>query len=158
MVSVRLKLWNRTLGASLMLFSAAAFVCTYTFDYPRGGGAMVDIALFPRFLLIVLFVLGALLLFQRPADPEETASITKEKKLLSLYGGLVVFTLALPRFGFILSAFFWAAYICWLVGERKWWIILFTAFLGATLGYYIFQVRLGIPLPEGSIVNIALPM
>jgi len=158
MIFLRIKIWNRIIGVSLILFSVLAFGHTYTFDYPRGGGAMVDIALFPRFLLIVLFILGFLLLFRKATDPAERSSITKEKYLLSLYIGLVAFTLSLPRLGFLISTFFWVAYICWLVGERKWWIILLTAFLGTTIGYYIFQVRLGIPLPEGSLVNITLPM
>jgi presenilin-like A22 family membrane protease len=158
MFSIRLKFWDRILGILLTIFSAAAFYYTGTFDYPKGGGAMVDIALFPRFLLIILFGLGVLLTFQKRTDPEETTTVSKVKKLLLLYLGIVIFTLALPRFGFILSSILWIGYICLLVGERKWWIILLASVLGPVLGYYIFQVKLGIPLPEGSIIDIAIPM
>ena len=115
---------------------------------------MVNIALFPRFLAVPLFVLGLLLLFKRQTTEDEKTSITKEKKLVALYIGLVFYTHLLDKLGFLADTFLWVAYVGLLVGERKWWVILLTALLGPALGYYVFQVRLGVPLPEGSLLRI----
>ena len=154
MIFIRLKVWDRAVGIFLMLFSIFIYVHTYSFDYPRGGGAMVNIALFPRFLAVPLFVLGLLLLFKRQTTEDEKTSITKEKKLVALYIGLVLYTYLLDKLGFLVDTFLWVAYVGLLVGERKWWVILLTALLGPALGYYVFQVQLGVPLPEGSLLRI----
>jgi hypothetical protein len=154
MIFIRLKVWDRAVGIFLMLLSIFIYVHTYSFDYPRGGGAMVNIALFPRFLAVPLFVLGLLLLFKRQTTEDEKTSITKEKKLVALYIGLVLYTYLLDKLGFLADTFLWVAYVGLLVGERKWWVILLTALLGPALGYYVFQVQLGVPLPEGSLLRI----
>ena len=154
MIFIRLKIWDRAVGIFLMLLSILIYVHTYWFQYPRGGGAMVNIALFPRFLGVLLFVLGLLLLLKRQTKEDEKTSITKEKKLVALYIGLISYTYLLDKLGFLADTFLWVAYVGLLVGERKWWVILLTALLGPALGYYIFQVQLGVPLPEGSLFRI----
>lgn len=154
MISLRLRVWDRILSILFMLIAVFVFAHTYSFEYPRGAGAMVDIALFPRFLAILLFVLGLLLLLKKPSAKEEKATITKEKTLILLYVGLILYTAFLSKLGFLLASFLWILFVILIVGERKWWIILLTAFFGPVLGYYIFQVRLGIPLPEGVLFSI----
>ena len=137
-----------------MLIAVLVFIVTYFFEYPKGGGAMVDIALFPRFLAALLFVLGLLLLLKKPPEKKEQTSITKEKKLILLYVGFILYTALLNNLGFLIDSFLLVSFVALLVGERKWWIILLTAILGPVLGYYIFKIHLGIPLPEGSLFSI----
>lgn len=154
MISLKLRVWDRILSILFMLIAIFVFIHTYSFEYPRGGGAMVDIALFPRFLAVLLFVLGLLLLLKKQPEKKEKSSITKEKQLILLYIGLILYTALLNKLGFLLDSFLWISFVALIVGERKWWVILLTAFLGPALGYYIFQIHLGIPLPEGSLFSI----
>ncbi len=153
MLFSQIRVLDRILGIFLMLSSIFMYVYTYTFDYPKGGGYMVDIAFFPRFLSVVLFILGSLLLLKRPAGVGERASIIKGKKLISIYISFLAYTFLLNRLGFLIDTFLWVAFMSWLVGERKVWIILLTAFLGTAVGYYLFSVVLGVPLPEGRLLN-----
>jgi len=102
----------------------------------------------------LLFVLGLLLLFKKAPEKEEKASITKEGKLVLIYIGLIAYTALLNRLGFLLDSFLWIIFVSLVVGERKWWIILLTSLLAPAFGYYIFQIRLGVPLPEGTLFSI----
>lgn len=154
MISLKIRVWDRILSVFFMLVAVFVFIYTYSLEYPRGGGAMVDIALFPRFLAVLLFVLGLLLLFKKAPEKEEKDSITKEGKLVLIYIGLIGYTALLNRLGFLLDSFLWIIFVSLVVGERKWWIIFLTSSLAPVFGYYIFQVRLGVPLPEGSLFSI----
>jgi putative tricarboxylic transport membrane protein len=154
MLSFHMRILDRVLGIFLMLSSLFLYAYTYTFDYPKGSGYMVDIAFFPRFLAVVLFILGLLLLLKRPAIVEEGASITKGKKLIAMYLSFIFYTLALDKLGFLVDTFLWVFFMSWLVGERKVWIILLTAFLATAIGYYLFSVILGVPLSEGRLLNL----
>ncbi|NIS59590.1 MAG: hypothetical protein GTO13_02460 [Proteobacteria bacterium] len=153
MLFSQIRVLDRILGIFLMLCSVFMYVYTYTFDYPKGSGHMVDIAFFPRFLAVVLFILGFLLLLKRSAGMEERSSITKGKKLISIYISFLAYTFLLNRLGFLLDTFLWVAFMGWVVGERKVWIILLTAILATSMGYYLFSVVLGVPLPEGRLLN-----
>ncbi len=149
----QIRVLDRILGIFLMLSSLFMYAYTYTFDYPKGGGYMVDIAFFPRFLSVVLFILGSLLLLIRPAGVGKRASITKGKKLISIYISFLGYTFLLDWLGFLIDTFLWVAFMSWLVGERRGWVIFLTAFLGTAAGYYLFSVVLGVPLPEGRLLN-----
>ena len=149
----QMRVLDRVLGIFLMLSSLFIYAYTYIFDYPKGSGYMVDIAFFPRFLAVVLFILGLLLLLKRPAIVEEGASITKRKKLIAMYLSFIFYTLALDKLGFLVDTFLWLFFMSWLVGERKVWIILLTAFLATAMGYYLFSVILGVPLSEGRLLD-----
>ena len=153
MLFSQIRVLDRILGIFLMLSSIFMYAYTYSFDYPKGSGHMVDIAFFPRFLAVVLFILGFLLLLKSPAGVEERTSITKGKKLIAIYISFLAYTFLLNRLGFLIDTFLWVAFMSWLVGERKVWIILLAAFLGTAMGYYLFSVVLGVPLPEGRLLN-----
>lgn len=149
----QMRFLDRALGVSLILLSVFLYLYTYVFDYPKGSGYMVDIAFFPRFLAVVLFILGFILLLKRPTGMEERASITKGKKLIAMYLSFIFYTLALDKLGFLVDTFLWVAFMSWLVGERKVWIMLLTAFLATAMGYYLFSVILGVPLSEGRLFD-----
>lgn len=150
----QMRFLDRALGVSLMLLSVFLYLYTYAFDYPKGGGYMVDIAFFPRFLAVVLFILGFILVLKRPTGMEERASMTKVKKLIAMYLSFIFYTLALDKLGFLFDTFLWVAFMSWLVGERNVWIMLLTAFLATAMGYYLFSVILGVPLSEGRLLNV----
>ena len=149
----QMRILDRLLGIFLMLSSLFIYGYTYTFDYPKGSGYMVDIAFFPRFLAVMLFILGLFSLLKRPAEMEERTSITKGKKLIAMYLSFIFYTLALDKLGFLVDTFLWVFFMSWLVGERKVWIILLTAFLATAMGYYLFSVILGVPLSEGRLLD-----
>lgn len=148
----QIRVLDRLLGIFLMLSSLFIYGYTYTFDYPKGGGLMVNIAFFPRFLAVVLFILSIPLLVKKPIKFDEKVSITKEKKLISIYLSFIVYTLALDKLGFLVDTFLWVLFMSWLVGERKVWVIFLTAFLGTGITYYLFWIVLGVPLPEGRLM------
>ena len=99
----QMRVLDRLLGIFLMLSSLFIYGYTYTFDYPKGGGPMVNIAFFPRFLAVVLFILSIPLLVKKPIKFDEKVSITKEKKLISIYLSFIVYTLLLSTLGFMID-------------------------------------------------------
>jgi hypothetical protein len=143
---------DRILGVFLIFFSIFIYAYTYTFDYPKGGGVMVNIAFFPRFLAVALFILGIPLIIKKSSEADEDVFITKEVRLISIYLSFIVYTLLLNILGFLIDTFFWVVCMTWIVGERKGWVIFLTAFLGTGIAYYLFWTVLGVPLPEGSLM------
>ncbi len=150
----RLRALDRGLAIFLMLLSVLIYAHTYSFDYPRGGGPMVDIAFFPRFLAVALFILSLILLLRGRAGKEEMVSAAKGRTLLPIYISFFFYIFLLNKLGFIVDTFLWLSLMGWLVGERKGWVILLTASLGTGIGYYLFWVVLEVPLPEGRLLPL----
>ncbi|MBW1696812.1 MAG: tripartite tricarboxylate transporter TctB family protein [Deltaproteobacteria bacterium] len=151
-MTFRMQSLDRALGIFLIFFSIFIYVYTYSFDYPRGGGIMVNIAFFPRFLAALLFILSIPLVVKKPDQEDERISIAKEAKLISIYLSFIGYTLLLNTLGFLIDTLIWVGYMTWLVGERKGWVIFITAFLGTGVAYFLFWTILGVPLPEGNIM------
>ena len=145
---------DRVLGAFLFLFSGFVYAYTYTFEQAPAGEFMVDIVFYPRMLAVVLCGLSIPLLLKKAGKLEEKIHTARELRLLSVYVSFVLYTLILERIGYLLDTFLWIGFMAWLVGERKTWIIILTAFLGTAIGYYLFYIVLRIPLPQGYIAEL----
>ena len=79
-------------------------------------------------------------------EMENSGSIYRDKFLLSV-AGILVYYLAMPYLGFIFSSLLFLAAMFWLLGERRWQLILLLS-AGTTLVLYgIFHQLLHVMLP-----------
>jgi len=66
-----------------------------------------------------------------------------------IFVGLLVYTLILDWFGFILCTFLLLTILLKVFARQKWWKVLTTAGVASSASYIIFAVLLKSPLPKG---------
>ncbi len=131
---------------SLVLLAIVALFFGYSFMYPP------EVVAFPRFLLVVLFLMS-ILLFIRPGDLGKlkvTAFLTRPKLITTAF--MVGYVALFPFVGFFVTTFLTVfAYI--LVFERTARLKGFFIALGwVVLLYVAFQTLLFIWFPEGLLI------
>jgi hypothetical protein len=131
---------------SLVLLAVFGLFFVYSFQYPA------EIVAFPRFILVVLALMCALL-FVKPGDLGKikvTAFLTPPKVITAVF--MVVYVAVFPELGFFVTTFLTVfGYI--LVFERSARLKAFLVALGwVVLLYVAFQTLLYIWFPEGVLV------
>ncbi len=150
-----MKISDTVVGAGFVGAGAAIFAATLGF--PRLEDGSPGPALFPRVLAILMIGFGACLVFpalRRPANPPDATPVPAGLhpggvfNALLVFAAIIVFMLASPVFGFLLTT---AAILLGLM----WWLgtplpRAVAAAVGLTLFVYvIFGKVLRVPLPLG---------
>lgn len=112
--------------------------------------------LFPLLISIFLLFLSAGLAAETFRNGGETKRVKEEKvesggtqrvPFFLTVAGMVVYYLIMPYIGFIFSSLLFLAAMFWLLGERRWQIILLLS-VGTTLALYgVFHELLHVMLP-----------
>lgn len=79
-------------------------------------------------------------------EMENSGAIYRDKFLLSV-AGILVYYLAMPYLGFIFSSLLFLAAMFWLLGERRWQLILLLSAGTSLVLYGIFHQLLHVMLP-----------
>lgn len=131
-----------------MIYFQQSFAITRGFASDRLGPAF-----FPRLLAVVLGALALTLIVRAVSgrsDPSRPPAI-RSGVLIGLIVLLVLYALALPSLGFILTTPLLVAGAIWLLGLRQWPRVAGTA-LSVTLVLYVVFVRmLHVLLPMGPL-------
>jgi len=147
------KKYNIALSVFFMALAAVMFMGARQLAVAESG---LGPGSWPKVLSGVLFVLGALLLFQSLWDRSDTATpfdIHNAGFFRVLLGAIILagFCLLLKFFGFIVAAAFMVPAVMRLMGEKRPAVL-----IGTTIGvlaaiYLIFVIALHLSLPQGSI-------
>jgi len=110
--------------------------------FPLFGG------IFLGFFSILLLVrsAGARSRKRRPRGEGEEGNLWY---VVYIFVGLLVYTLILDWFGFILCTFLLLTILLKVFARQKWWKVLTTAGVASSASYIIFAVLLKSPLPKG---------
>jgi len=132
----------------VMIIAAAAYI--QTMQFPSLEGFETGPSFVPRIYSIILLVLGAILFLQ--SFRSSTAKLPeKVKDTLIIMGLMLIYLFLVEWIGFNISTpiilIIFLAYL-----KVKNWISYVAFPIGVTLCiYFIFQVFLGVPIPEGTI-------
>lgn len=89
----------------------------------------------------------------RPASPKgnlkEFLLSSGIGRMVAIFAVLILYVLCLDRAGFILTTLICSCLIMLVMGERKWYILVFMPIALVVLLYVIFNFGLRVPLPKG---------
>lgn len=84
---------------------------------------------------------------------KDTASSGRVKpaiaRMTAVFVVLILYALGLDRIGFILTTLISSGLIMWIMGERKWYLLVIIPIVLVALLYVIFSLGLRVPLPKG---------
>lgn len=155
--------WNRDRISSIavillslgMIYETGKIVPTYT----QIGGNDPGSKLFP-YAIAIIMIICAIGKFITCNKPDETKFLGGKKGVMRisvLIGIIFIYILLLPKLGFLLCTFLFAAILVYTMkDERKVrlpFVLLFAAILTAAL-YVVFQTLLSVRFPTGTIWNL----
>ena len=136
-------------GVLVVLTSMSLFVATFYFPPPLGPHAPGP-AIFPRIIIFIMFLFGALLTYSSLTSSKKEARIdltaVKVNGFLLSVGLIVLYLFLLPYLGFVWDSFL---YLCLTLFPRmksKFKVVLVSA-IGVACFYLIFVVLLRVRLP-----------
>lgn len=146
---------RRLLGESIfiMVFSAAMFGVTYTFDrVPDILAQGIQPTAFPRAILIIMFVLAAMQAVKSVRLSPEAASQIKPGKPVPIIvfittAMLIAFVVALPKIGTFPTLIIFCPALAWIWGERRPWLMAFSFAGFIAFAYVLFRLIMNVPLP-----------
>ena len=137
----------------IMLFSAAMFAVTFTFDkVPPILAQGIQPTVFPRAVLIIMFALAALQAFKAARlTPRQIAELKPVKAIPPVAfltaGLLIAFAAIMPVIGAFPAIAIFLPGLALLWGERR-WILMASSFLGFIgFAYVLFRLIMNVPLP-----------
>ena len=150
------KLHNKSFftGGCLFLFSLYLFYLIANFESPSTEYRVISPAFFPFVLTGILTGLSLLLIWEGwRTPPGKILSIDFKNpdtyRTFVLLLILVVFSVFLTSIGFILDAFLFMIAVQVLLGERRFFRVLFMAVIVSFGLYFIFAKLFYVPLPAG---------
>lgn len=133
-----------------LLLGAYAMYEAYTFSL--GELSNPGPGLWPFIVASVVVVTAAVLLFTDHADDYETWT----RGTLTIIGGLVslgIFILLFEAIGFLIPAVLMLLLWLRLFAEEPWKLAVPLAFGGALVLYLVFVTALGVPFPDGVLID-----
>ena len=137
----------------IMIFAAVMFGVTYTFDkVPAILAEGIQPTIFPRAMLIIMFLLAVLQAFKAMRiSPQEALQLKPLKAiplvvyLTALF--LIAFAYLMPIIGTFPAIVVFLPALAMLWGERRWLLMAlsFAGFLG--FAYVLFRLIMNVPLP-----------
>jgi putative tricarboxylic transport membrane protein len=155
---------DRWVGAVIVAFAVLfyVFVIPAQVTVPRFevgggvGGLAASPLFFPRFMAVVLGVLGASLIvrgYSRSrslANGEGFAFVANEGgRVAGAVAILATYAALLDTVGYVLLTPFALVALSAFLGHRRWWLMVATAIVFTALVYGIFRYGMKILLPEG---------
>lgn len=147
---------DAVVGGLLALLSA--FLLWETRQIPHPPLIPIGPAFYPRVVLSIFFLLSLLLLISglRASRPERAldwrAWLTCYRVILGAFLLFGLYTLAMPRLGYLLSTFLFTAALEWWLGHRGLRRLpgLVAVAVGTSVGtYVVFELYLHVLLPRG---------
>jgi len=146
---------DRISGIILFLLGLGIFLKSLT--YPIGSFRSPGGGLFPLLASILLMGLSGAMTIQAfwKKNTEESSKApffsTKDAPNRILFGfmALLAFRYLLPVIGFGPSTFLFILFLAKYLGHYSWKMSIFFSVLTALAAYYLFQVWLKIPMPQG---------
>ena len=137
----------------IMIFATAMFAVTFTFDHvPAILAQGIQPTVFPRVVLIIMFVLAALQAGKAcRLSPADLARLKPHAGVPAIVfftvAALVVFLVAMPVMGTFPTLILFCPALACLWGERRWVMMAlsFTGFIAFV--YLLFRVTMNVPLP-----------
>ena len=137
----------------IMVFSAAMFAVTYTFDkVPAILAQGIQPTVFPRAVLIIMFALAATQAFRAMRlTPQQVAELKPIKAIPPVVyvtaGFLIAFAVTMPIIGTFPAIVIFLPALALLWGERR-WVLMALSFLGFLgFAYVLFRLIMNVPLP-----------
>lgn len=145
---------NILLPSVILVLTGICFA--QTFDFPGGGGD-VGPAGVPYLWIGFTTLFGVALIVQAalkkmPADPKPG----RWGFVLAFFGWLVLYLIAIQNIGYYVSTFLFLAVSMFILGYRKYWLILTIASCWLVFCYFVFAKLLYIPLPQGPLTQMLL--
>ncbi|MBI5967795.1 MAG: tripartite tricarboxylate transporter TctB family protein [Deltaproteobacteria bacterium] len=148
---------DRISGIILFLLGLGIFLKSLT--YPIGSFRSPGGGLFPLLASIILMGLSGAMTIQafwkKNTEESSKASFfsTKDapKRILFGFMALLGFRYLLPVIGFGPSTFLFILLLAKSLGHYSWKMSIFFSVLAALVAYYLFQVWLKIPMPQGML-------
>lgn len=131
---------------SLLLVAFCGFFYYLTFAYPPRTVA------FPRFLLLIFFLLSILLfIFPGRGQKYNFREVFSSEKIVTLLL-LIGYTILFPLLGFFVTTFFFAVFYMWLFRRKGLPQYILIAVAYVAIIYIIFQKLLYVWFPEGILL------
>jgi len=115
-----------------------------------GGGLSVVVLLLSAWIFILTIKNGA---FKKSTNPTTIKEILSNpnmqfyRKAATLVGIMTLYVFFLPRLGFVISNFLLVSTVTYFLGSRDMLVIIRNATLVTLIGFCMFVVFLGVPLP-----------
>jgi putative tricarboxylic transport membrane protein len=120
---------------------------------PQGGLFPLLVAIFLIAMSIIL-ILGFLRCNHREVQPIEVFPEGKDRKrVLALACALILYSILLKPFGYLISTIALMAAVSHLLGLRGWVMVALAATLTGVLSYFLFAFILDVPLPRGEVFS-----
>jgi len=115
-----------------------------------GGGLSIVVLLLSVLIFILVIKDGAFKKSTKPATIKDILSnpnMQLYRKAATVVGIMSLYIFFLPRLGFVISNFFLVSTVTYFLGSRDILIIIRNATLVTLIGFCMFVVFLGVPLP-----------
>ncbi|MBM7840943.1 putative tricarboxylic transport membrane protein [Alkalihalobacillus xiaoxiensis] len=146
-----------TIIAALFTIILGLFVVWQSKDYPAQVASAPGPGIYPTVLGSILILLGILLIVQTIISKKrEAISIAFSSKqaifVYKIMGICILYCIALPYIGFIISSFMFVGITGYLLGQRNWLGLIITPLLVVVSIFFIFGSLFNIPLPNQTIL------
>ncbi|MDK2933230.1 MAG: Tripartite tricarboxylate transporter TctB family [Clostridiales bacterium] len=138
------------LGIGIFVFFLTIYIYIITSSYPEPNINPVAASTFPRLLSTLMCIVSLVLIYRALKGKDSVQIVIRNyKKVLSIIGLLIIYTLALMYIGFTLSTMVLMFIILYLFEMRKYRYSILIPIIAAFVIQYIFQKFLNVPLPTG---------
>ena len=142
---------------SIVIILACIFFYVLTIGIPTiAGFERMTPSFWPRFNLIGIVILSAVIILRSLLKPKEKEPAAKKDRakggmrgLLICAGILFLFILLMPYLGFLITAFLSTSALMFALGERKKRTIFLSSFILVALIYLVFGKLMYVPMPRG---------
>jgi putative tricarboxylic transport membrane protein len=104
------------------------------------------------FSIIVLLL--ALTTKKEEASTEKVFENVNWVKIISVTLSLTIYAIIIERLGFLISTVLFIAFLLHSIGTKKWYVVIFIAFVSTFLTYAIFELWLHTRLPKGILKDL----
>jgi putative tricarboxylic transport membrane protein len=139
--------YERAVVLGLFVFGALVFGMTFGIDTSTAASTDVGPTFVPRIFSGLLMACSLLAVFF--AKPVEERPRPLDTTLFACIGVIVLYALAMPRLGYVVSTILALGLILAIVRAGAWWRIAIFAVAMTATTYFIFEKVLTVGLPPG---------
>ncbi len=147
------------MGLLLLAFAVFFFVLSFFFTGMETDEQTTDVgpAFLPRLLLVAMALEAAFLIVSsgrkiRAGQTSPTLSRLWHRRPLIMFAAFLIYIYLATLIGFIPSSIAFLLLSFFMLGVRRWWLLISLPPAVTLAVYYLFSVLLNIPLPSGSLL------
>ncbi len=144
---------NHDFISSILLFFVGLIIVLYAPGFGLGSPSVPGPGFMPFLTGVMICLFSAITFFQalfsQSAATEKIWAKIRFSKLIFTVMMLLVYTLLLQNFGFIICTFFLVLILIRYVGSQTWFTGVLGAILSSGLSYLLFETWLKAQLPKG---------